>query len=149
MVQATSNASANTEDEFIELTAASGLSAFLKRVRISCNSPNSDVAITARVCILSAGGSGYTTGSAVKKRQNAPTAAVFTTIRVKNGTSAFSLGTVSSTLHQDNVNGRAIWEWIPRGNEEYVDSGVAGIIAIIIKVSSASIILNVNVEFEE
>jgi hypothetical protein len=86
--QATSNATANTEDEFVELTGASGVSFFLKRVRISCNTPNSDVAITPRVVSLSAAGSGGTSGTVVKKRPLSPAAT--STVKIKNGTTAFT-----------------------------------------------------------
>jgi hypothetical protein len=83
----------------------------------------------------------------VKKRVLAPTAT--TTVKVKNGSTAFTLGTPTATFHQDNVNGRAIWEWIPRGNEEYIDSGSAGIVAIIVKCSGTSTTINVVAEWEE
>lgn len=148
-VSATSNSSANTEDEFVELTAAASTSAFVKRVRISCNTPNSDVTITARICIMSGQGGGYGSGTSVKKRLGQAAPACFTTNRIKSGTTPFTLGGITSTVYQDNVNGRSIWEWIPRGNEEFIDSGIAGIVAVLIKVSAASVILNVQVEWEE
>ncbi len=146
-VQATSNTSANTEDEFIEISGAASTGFFLKRVEISCNTPNSDVDITGRIVKLSAVGASASAGTSVQKRPTSPTAT--STVKVKNSTNAFYLGSVTSTFWQTNVNGRAVWAWIPRGNEEYIDSGSAGIIAVVAKVSSASIVLNVNAEYEE
>lgn len=146
-VQATSNSAANTEDTFILLTGAASTSFFLKRVRISTNTPNSDVDVTGRICLLSAAGSTGTSGTIVKKRPLAPSAT--TTSTVKNGTTAYTVGSVTSSYDQVNVNGRAIWEWIPRGNEEYIDSGSAGLVSIVVKVSAASVILNVTAEWEE
>jgi hypothetical protein len=146
-VQATSNSSANTEDTFVEVDGATGKGFFLKRIRVSCNTPNSDVDITPRVVSLSTTGAGGTTFTAVPKRPIAP--AAVSTAKVKSGTTAYPVGTVTNTYDQVNVNGRAIWEWIPRGNEEYIDSGTTGLLAVVAKVSSASIVLNVTVEFEE
>ena len=154
MVQATSNATGGTEDEFIELDAPTGVGFFLKRVRVSCNTPNSDVDITPRITQDSSRGTGGVTATIVKKRPTAP--APQTLALIKTGTTVFSLGTVTNTVDQTNLNGRAVYEWIPRGNEEYVDSGpgatptvATGTIAIIVKVSSASTVLNLTAEWEE
>lgn len=147
-VQATSNTSANTEDEFIELRGAASTGFLLKRVRISVNTQNSDVNVTARIISLASGtGGSGTSFTPLKKRPTAPAATTVCT--VKNGTTALALGGTPVTIEQVNMNGRAIWEWIPRGNEEYIDSGSAGIITIAIKCSTASIILDVTTEFEE
>lgn len=147
-VQATSNSSANTEDEFVELRAAASTGFLLKRVRISCATAGSDVDITARIASLASGTAGSGTAfTPLKKRPTAPAAT--TACTVKTTTTALALGGTPATLEQVDVNGRSVWEWVPRGDEEYIDSGSAGIITIAIKVSAVSIVLDVTVEFEE
>ena len=146
-VQATSNSVANTEDEFIELKAAASTSLFLKRVRISCATQGSDVDITARIMSLSGSSAAGSASTPVKKRQLAPAAT--SAAKVKATTTAMALGAGASTIDQFDLNGRAIFEWIPRGNEEFIESASGGYLAIGIKVSSASIVLDVTVEFEE
>jgi len=137
----------NTEDEFIEISGAASTGFFLKRVEISCATPNSDVDITARIVKLTAVGASGTSYTPTRARPTAPVAT--STVKNKNGTAAFYVGSVSVTFRQTDLNGRAVWAWIPRGNEEFIDSGSAGIIAILAQVSSASTILNVTCDFEE
>lgn len=137
----------NTEDEWIELTAAASTQFYLKRVRISCNTPNSDANFTPRICLMSSAGASGASYTPIKKKLLSPAAT--TTCKVKNAATAFTLGSITSTYHQDNVNCRAIWEWIPRGDEELISSGSAGIIAILGKCSAVSTIFSVVAEFEE
>jgi hypothetical protein len=148
-VSATTNSVANTEDAFIEIAGATGTGFFLKRVRISTYTPASDTVITPRIVAYSSGAAsgGSSAGTLNKKRTISPAAT--STAYVKNGTTNFPLGTVSTTYDQTNVNGRAIWEWIPRGNEEYIDSGALGVLAIVVKCSAASVVINATAEIEE
>lgn len=147
VAQATSNSSPNTVDELIEISGAAGTGFFLKRVEISCQSPNSDVDITGTIIRLTTVGG---TGAAYTPKQKRTTSPVATsTVKIKNGTTNFSYGTTGNSLWQTDVNGRAVWAWIPRGNEEYIDSGAAGIVAISVAVSGASQVINVNAEIEE
>jgi len=146
-VEATSNTSANTQDEFIEITGAASTGFFLKRIRVSCATPGIDAVITATVVKLSSNGASGTTGTINKVRPTAPAAT--SAAKVKNGTAAFTLGSVSATLDQIDVNTRAIWEWVPAEERDFYDSGSAGILALLIKCSMASVVIDATFEFEE
>jgi hypothetical protein len=146
-VQATSNATANTEDTFIELKAASSTSLLIKRVRVSIFTPSSDTTTTVRLLRNSGAGSGGTSYTPLKKRQLSPSSTA--TCNVKNGTSAFSVGSNTDCPDRVNVNGRAIWEWIPRGNEEFTETASGAYFAVGIACSSASIKHDVTAEWEE
>lgn len=147
-VSATSNSSANTEDCFIEIKSAASTRDLIKRIRISCNTPNSDVDITARWIKVNTGTAGSpSVYTAVPTDVYGPAATA--TSNVKNGSTALALGTTITTYDQINFNGRAVYEWIPRGNEEFLNAGSAGIFELVIKVSSASVVLNASVTFEE
>ena len=113
------------------------------------NTPNSDVDVTIKWAYGSSAGTGSTAGSAVKTRIN--TGASASTIGWKFGTLAFTTGTITNTYDQVNFNGRAVYEWIPRGNEEFLDPGIttAGIFFVVLKVSSASVVCNVSVQYQE
>jgi hypothetical protein len=131
----------------VEITAAASTRFLLKRVRVSCGSANSDDMFTFRICLMTSAGSNGTAYTPVPTVALAPAAT--STVKIKDTTVAFTLGTVNKTFFKDSVNGRAIWEWIPRGDEEYLNSGSAGIIAVIGQCSAASKVVNVNCVFEE
>ena len=113
------------------------------------NTPNSDVDVTIKWAYGSSAGTGSTAGAAVKTRIN--TGASASTIGWKFGTLAYSLGTIVNVYDEVNFNGRAVYEWIPRGNEEFLDPGVttAGIFFVCLKASSASVICNVSCQWQE
>jgi hypothetical protein len=146
-VQATTNSSANTEDTFIELKAAASTSLLIKRVRVSVNTAASDDVFTVRLLRNSAAGSGGGAYTPLKKRQLAPASTV--TCNVKQTTSAFSVGSNTDVPDRVNVNGRAIWEWIPRGSEEFIETASAAYFAVGIACSAASKKVDVTVEWEE
>ena len=146
-VTATTNASANTEDEFIELTAAANTSLLLKRVRVSVQSTSDDNDYTVRIGVDSTAGTGGVAGTANTKRNGAPTSTA--AVNVKNGTSAFTLGAVTKSIGTTNLNGRGIYEWIPRGPEEFIESALAKYISVIVKCSVASKVISVSIEWEE
>jgi hypothetical protein len=146
-VQATSNSTAGTEDEFVELKSGSGLTLLIKRVRVDIYTPSQDSVSTIRLLRNSAAGSTGVAYTPLKKRQGAPGSAA--TCNVKNTTSAFSVGTNVDNPDRVDVNGRAIWEWIPRGSEEFIETGSNGYFAVGIKCSTASVVHDVTVEWEE
>lgn len=153
-VQATSNTSANTYDSFIEcVSGAATTSFFLTRVRISVATVSSDTVTTAKIVLNTGVGATGTSYTPVPKRATAPSAT--TVCKVKNGITAFSVGSTLSIFDQVNINGRAIWEWVPRSEDEKYDSNTAqgtaakGYIAIACSVSAASVVLNVTAEIQE
>lgn len=149
-VAATSNSSANTFDEFIELKAASGTSITLKRVRVSfiATTP-ADNLCQIKITRNSAAGT-FTSGTSytpLKLRQNSPASTVTATI--KNSTNAAQVGTITDTPVYDGVNTRSVYEWIAADQEEWIESVVAQYIAISLAVSAASFQCNVTAIWEE
>lgn len=141
-VVATSNSVADTEDTFIDLTAAASTSLILKRLKVSTKTAAKDDRIRIKILRKSASGAGSTAGTAVPLRALAPSATVG--VKVKNGTSAFAAGTSTATLDEIELNGRATLD-IPC---EY-ESATAGIIGVNVIRSDTSVETSVTCEWEE
>jgi len=147
-LNATANSTINTEDTWIELLPPANVSILLKRVRVSFpHTTVSDVPARVRVTRASAAGATGTTGTIVKRRPAAP--ASVSTATVKNGTNAFSVGTVVDVLLDTTVNTRGIFEWVSRDEDDYILSGVNQRLAILLRVNLASMVCNVECDWEE
>jgi hypothetical protein len=154
-VNATSNTSTNTDDVFVELGAASGVQFKVKRVRIGFGDGSQTAGVDNHFRVklyrwdTTTGGSS-TGGTIVKKNPLSP--AAVTTAKVKNGTTALALGTTNvEILDQVGPNGRALWEWIARDEDDYwwSKSGTAGFFAIVIASAVVSQKFQVTVEWVE
>lgn len=141
-VTATSNSVADTDDTFIDLTAAASTTAILKRVKITTKTAAKDDRVSIRILRKSASGAGSAAGTAVPNRALAPTATVG--VKVKNGTSTFATGTITATIEEIELNGRATLDFPC----EY-ETATAGIIGINVLRSDTSVITSVTVEWEE
>lgn len=146
-VSATSNATANTDDTFVEIAAAAGSQLRINRVRVSIATAASDTTGQVRLVRKSAAGSGGVAGTIVKIDSNTRASSASST--VKSGTTAFSAGTITDTVEAQQVNGRAIWEFIPRDDTEEIVVAGSGIFGVIIQNSSASIVHRVTVWWED
>lgn len=148
-VNATSNSGANTEDTWIELFPPSAVSILLKRIRISFPHTTATLDVPARMRITrsSAAGATGTGGTAVRTRPAAP--ASVSTVNIKNGTSAFSVGTVVDAVLDSAVNTRGIFEWVARDESDFVVSGVNQRLNVLLRVNSASVVCNVECDYEE
>ena len=91
---------------------------------------------------------GVAVGSALVKLSDLDRAAA-SAITVKSGATAFATGTITDQFDRVNLNARAIWEWMARGDEEKIEVPAGGIFGINILVSVASIVITVTVWFEE
>jgi hypothetical protein len=147
LVNATSNASANTEDTFIELLPPSNVAIILKRVRVSLTGTPADNNTRVRVKRVSAAGATGTSGTAIRTRPAAP--ATVSTVTVKNGTTAFSVGTLVETVLDSAVNQRGIFEWVARDEDDYITSGINQRLAITVSSSAVSIVHTVECSWEE
>lgn len=141
-VVATSNSSADTEDTFIDITAAASTTAIVKRVKVSTKTAAKDDRIRVKIARKSASGAGSAAGTAVPLRALAPTATAG--VKVKNGTSSFAAGTITATLDEVELNGRATLDFPC----EY-ETATAGIIGVNIIRSDTSVETSVTVEWEE
>lgn len=146
-VSATSNSSGATEDSFIELTAAASSALHIQKFSITMESANSDDVVSWRLVRKSAAGATGTSFTPVKKDSAMRSAAA--TCQIKNGTNAFSIGTVTDVCDLGSFNGRGGMEWTPRKrDEDWVASG-AGIIGLVVSCSAASKVIRANMEFED
>lgn len=147
-VNATANSSINTEDTWIEMFPPANVSILLKRIRISFpHTTVSDVPARVRVTRASAAGATGTSFTPVKTRPAAP--ASVSTVNVKNGTSAFSVGTVVDVVLDAVVNTRGIFEWVARDESDFIISGVNQRLNVLLRVNLASMVCNVECDFEE
>ena len=156
---ATTNPSAGTFDQFIEVKAASSTTFTLKRVRVSfpgsaSGSPNDYVA-QIRVNRNSGAGAGGSAapaagnyGNVSKLRINS--GATGTTVNLKNGTASFTTGTLYDTPIWDAVNTRSVFEWIAADQEEWIEcEATATYIALSLTCSAASQVFNATMTWEE
>lgn len=149
-VVATSNSTSNTEDTFIQLTAAASTQCSIRRVRVFYRGDTTAVGdnnVECRVVIQSAAGTGGVAGTAVKTNPLMPAAT--STVDVKSGTTAYSVGTVTNTFTNFAFNERGFYEWVALDDKERYASGSAGILSVLLKSSAASRQYAVECEFEE
>jgi hypothetical protein len=147
-INATANSGANTEDTWIEMFPPANVAILLKRIRISFpHTTVSDAPARIRITRSSAAGATGTAFTPIKTRPAAP--ASVTTVNVKNGTSAFSVGTVVDVVLDSVVNTRGIFEWVARDETDFIVSGVNQRINVLLRVNVASMVCNVECDFEE
>ena len=148
VVNATSNTSAATDDTFIEIFPPSGVAVQLKRIRVSVAHLTAlDLYIRVKVNRASAAGATGTAYTPKKRRPGGP--ASVATCNVKNGTTAFTQGTVVDTMIDVVFNGRGLFEWVARDDNDFITSGVNERLAVVCRSGTASTILNVEADWEE
>jgi len=148
VVNATSHATLNTEESWIEILPPSAVSVLLKRVRVSFPFTTvSDVPCEIRVVRSSAGGATGTSGTITERRPNGP--ASVSTSTIKNGTSAFTVGTVVDTVMRATVNTRGVFEWVARDERDIIESGTNQRVCILLKINVASCVTDVECDWEE
>ncbi len=147
-VNATSNSTINTEDTWIEIFPPANVSVILKRVRVSFpHTTVSDVPARIRVTRSSAAGATGTAFTPVRRRPAAP--ASVSTVNIKNGTAAFTVGTLVEIMLDSAVNSRGIFEWVARDEDDYILSGVNQRLNVLVRVNLASMVLNTECDFDE
>jgi hypothetical protein len=138
---ATSNATPNTIDTWIELQAPSGLMIKIKRVRVGFGSGTQSAGIDNNFLVQfyrytttatvtpstitfpsSVSASGLSAGSFFTQRSPANArASGLTTVKVKNGATGFALGTGTvQVVDQIAPNGRALYEWLARDDDDMI-----------------------------
>lgn len=150
-VNATSNSGANTDDVFLAINNTAAVSAMVKRVRVSfpATAP-ADYEAQITVQRFTATSAATTSaGTEVKRRFTAPVAICVT--NTKSGTNAFGTGTVSDTVIKASVNTRSVFEWIARDEYDYIEAalGTTAGVQVSVQVSSASILVNAEMDWEE
>jgi hypothetical protein len=151
-VNATSNSSANTADTFIEL---SGVILGIKRIRVRLGDGTGTAGVDndflINIARKTAGGATGTGGTITK--MNIMGAASGATVNVKNGTAVFTTATQQAVLDSAVVNGRAIYEWVARDEDDiirnHITLGSGGMLAINIASSVVSQKFQVSVYWIE
>lgn len=148
LVNATSNATLNTEETYIEILPPANVSVILTAVRLSFpHTTVQDVPAEIRILRTSTGGATGTSFTPTKTRVASP--ASVSTVVVKNGTSAFTVGTVVDQMRRITTNTRGILEWVARDEYDKIESGVNQRIIVTGKINVASLVFDCECSFEE
>jgi hypothetical protein len=146
-VAAISNATANVEDTFIEVAFAAAAAGRIRRVLVSVETASQDcrsIVLFRRLSAAGAGGSAYTPTRA-DPQMRVPVSAT----NIKNAATAFSVGTAVDIPRRVNLNGRAIYEWVPRNSMEEIVAVGGNRFCVGIACSAVGIIHSVTCEWEE
>ncbi len=144
-VSATTNGTINTDDLFHELNPANA--SLIKRVEVSVRTPASDARLIVRLARFSTAGTGGEAGTLVAKDEGMRASGA--AVQQKMTTTNFTLGTLDANILTVAVNGRAIWTWVPRGDEEMIRIEAADFFSVVIQCDLVSIIVDVTVEIED
>ena len=148
---ATSNGSANTDDVFCRVLNTSTASALVKRIRVSFPATTpADYECQITVQRISATAAATTNAFTILQRRiagPAPRCAAQT----KSGTNNFGTGTITDTVMKASVNTRSVFEWIARDEYDYIEAalGATAGVQVTVQVSSASQLVNCEMDFEE
>lgn len=145
-VQATTNGTANTEDQFITVAPNNFVDMTIKRIRI-CPMQAVDATIKARLVLMTTAGSGYIAGTGVRK--DPLTMGTGGPFRIKDTTVNAPAGTITDVYDRMSFNGRDFCEWIAGEDDEEVRvKQSVGVCALLISATQASIPLRVMMEVE-
>jgi hypothetical protein len=152
-VQATSNGSGNTADVFTEIKAASNVVIKIKRIRVTYGDGTQTAGVDNSFSIklyrwdTTTGG---TSASFTPVPRNPNTNAATSTVKIKSGTTALALGTTNVTIVDIIApNGRAMWEWLARDDDDMIQTKAAGFFAVVIASPVVSQLFTVTVDFVE
>jgi len=155
VVQATSNSTINTEDLFLELKAPTGVTIKIKRVRVGFSDGTDTAGVDnyfrikfVRYDTTTAGTTAAPTVSMVPK--NANFVAAVSTVKGKSTTTACALGTTNVTVVDlISVNGRALYEFIARDEDDYIVVKPASLFCVALQSGVVSQKFTVTVEHVE
>jgi hypothetical protein len=152
-VQATSNSTINTEDTFIEIKAAASVIFKVKRVRVGFGDGTQTAGVDNHFRIKFARWdtkTGGTTATPTIIAKNANLAAASASAKTKSGTTACALGTTNvQTVDLISVNGRALYEFLARDEEDYIVVKPASCFGIVLQSSVVSQLFTATVEWVE
>jgi hypothetical protein len=150
IVAATSNATAGTDETWIEIFPPSNVAIELKRLRIG----NLDIAVAdqwiwVRIYRTTTAGATGVSFTPVKMRPQAPNSVC--TCTVKNTTNAFTVGTIAAGGIMDRTvfNSRGIYDFTARDADDFRVSGINQRLAIVIAVNVVSHDLTVEATWAE
>ena len=149
---ATSNGTVNTDDTFVEIDAPASVSIKVKRVRVGWGDGTQTAGVDNhfRVKLMrwTTGTGGAGTAFTPVKR-NATSVAAGSAVKIKNGATALALGTTTQIVDQFAPNGRALFEWIARDDDDMIATAPGEYFAVVISSSVISQLFTVTVDFME
>lgn len=149
---ATSNTSVNTDDTFVEIDSPATVCIKIKRVRVGWGDGTQTAGVDNhfRVKLIRTvtGTAGAGTAFTPVKR-NATSVAAGSTVKIKNGTTALALGGTVTIVDQFAPNGRALFEWIARDDDDMIVTAPGEFFAVVIASSVVSQLMTVSVDFVE
>ena len=146
-VSATSNSSGGTDDTFVEILAAASSAIRIHRIEVGCGTAATDTQTLVKLSRATGAGATGTAYTPLKRDNTMRDSG--STVKVKNGTNAFTVGAGESILESNRVNTRGTYRWLPtvQGREIYV--AAAAYFDVVINCPSNSIVHTVTVEWEE
>lgn len=152
-VQATSNATINTDDVFIELNSTAGLIIKVKRVRVGFSDGTATAGIDNHFRVKFMRWDTTTAGTSAAFtaiKRNANQGAASTTVKTKTGTTALALGTTNvETLDIISPNGRALYEWLARDDDDMIQVKPASFFGVVLASAVVSQKFTVSVDWVE
>jgi hypothetical protein len=155
VVQATSNSTINTEDLFLELKAAAATTIKIKRVRVGFSDGTATIGVDnhfrVRLYRYTTSTAGTTATPLVDRvSRNVNESAAAATAKGKSGATACVIGTTAITTSDViSVNGRALYEWLARDDDDMIETLVAGCFCVAIQSGVASQLFTVTVDHDE
>ena len=152
-VQATSNSSANTPDIFVELKAPAAVTIKIKRVRVGYSDGTATAGVDNHFLIKLMRWDTTTAGTAttftpIKRNANAP--APVATCKIKTATTACAAGTTNvETLDLIAPNGRALYDWLARDDDDMIVVKPASLFSVMLQSSVVSQKFTVSVDHVE
>lgn len=156
-VQATSNATLNTADVFVELKPPAGVTIKIKRVRVGYSDGTATAGVdnyfVVKIYRWDTTTGGTTSAfTPVLRNANLPISVLPASgsCKVKSGTTACALGTTNVTIvDQISINGRALYEWLARDDDDMIVVKPASCFAVVIASGVASQKFTVSVDHVE
>jgi hypothetical protein len=155
-VQATSNTSINTEDVFVEMGGVAAKTIKIKRVRVGFSDGTATAGVDNHFRIKLARWDTTTVGTTttytpVPRNANSPVASASgATVKIKSTTTACALGTTNVTIVDlVSVNGRALYEWLARDDDDMIVTKPASFFAVVLQSAVASQLFTVTIDHME
>ncbi|WP_411753321.1 hypothetical protein [Serratia sp. (in: enterobacteria)] len=150
-VNASTHATANTEQTFIELDPAAGKRVAVYRFKAfrgnGTQTTTSNRLWKIRAVLLSAAGAGGVSGTVVKKDPTGPNTVVTATI--KTGSTNFSVGTIDKAVDQIIADASVITEWFAIDQDDMIVIPDGRILGILVSDPSTTQSMTLNIDWIE
>jgi hypothetical protein len=152
VVQATSNSTVNTADTFLELKAPASVTIKIKRVRVGYGDGTQTAGVDNHFRVTLYRWNTTTAGSSSSYTpvpRNANSQVAVSTAKIKNATTALALGTTQTVLDIIAPNGRALYEWLARDDDDMIVTLPGDCFAVVIQSPVVSQLFTCSVDHIE